>query len=138
MISKTGVHATLALAALAGLEEGEYMGAAQIAWEVGAPGNYLSKLLKQLAMGGVLESQKGFGGGFRLARSAGKITLYDIVEPIDKVSRWQGCFLGRKSCSGKSPCAVHDQWSKIREEYLRFLKKTTIADIAKHNPSRPK
>jgi Rrf2 family protein len=135
MISKTGIHATLALTILARLGPGEFTGASQIAKEVGAPPNYLGKLLKQLAESGILESQKGFGGGFRLAKSGTKISLYDIVEPLDKISKWNGCFLGRAKCSDKSPCAVHHRWSKIREGYLEFLKETTIAELAEKNVS---
>jgi Rrf2 family protein len=130
MISKTGIHATLALTLLAQMRPGEYAGATQIATEVGAPRNYLGKLLKKLASEGLVESQKGFGGGFRLALSPAKITLYDIVEPIDRVSRWNGCFLGNARCDEKAPCPVHAQWAKIREGYLHFLKKTTIAQVA--------
>lgn len=130
MISRTGIHATLALTFLAQLKPGEYAGASQIAGEVGAPGNYLGKLLKQLAAHGLVESQKGFGGGFRLARPARKIALFDIIEPLDKVSKWQGCFLGRPKCSDKSPCAVHHKWSKIRDVYLHFLKTTTVHQLA--------
>jgi Rrf2 family protein len=131
MISKTGIHATLALTFLAELEPGQYAGAAQIADEIGAPRNYLGKLLKQLGEQGLVDSQKGFGGGFRLAKAPDKITLYDIIEPLDRVSKWNGCFLGRARCSEKSPCAVHKQWSQIREDYLRFLKETTVAALAR-------
>lgn len=130
MISRTGTHATLALAFLAHLKPGEYAGASQIAAQVGAPRNYLGKLLKLLAEQGLVESQKGFGGGFRLAKAGGKITLYDILEPVDKVSKWNGCFMGRPRCSEKSPCALHSRWSKIRGEYLDFLKATTVAEVA--------
>lgn len=130
MISKTGIHATLALALLANLESGTFAGASQIAETVGAPPNYLGKLLKQLAAEGLLESQKGFGGGFRLSRPAGKITLYDVLEPIERVSKWNGCFLGRARCSEKSPCALHERWSAIRQQYLSFLRTTTVAEIA--------
>lgn len=130
MISKTGIHATLALAYLAQLEPGTYAGASQIADAVGAPRNYLGKLLKQLAENGLLESQKGFGGGFRLSRSADKISVYDILEPIERVSKWNGCFLGRYQCSENSPCSMHNRWSKIRDEYLAFLKETTIAEVS--------
>ena len=130
MISRTGTHATLALAFLARLRPGEYAGASQIASEVGAPRNYLGKLLKLLAAEGLVESQKGFGGGFRLARAGAKITLYDILEPVEKVSKWNGCFMGRTRCNEKSPCALHIRWSKIRSDYLEFLKVTTISDVA--------
>lgn len=135
MISKTGIHATLALALLAKLEPGQFAGASQIAEAVGAPPNYLGKLLKQLAAGGLLDSQKGYGGGFRLAKDADSISLYDIVEPIEKVSKWNACFLGRARCSGDGACAVHSSWSKIREDYLKFLKDTTIAQIARSTDS---
>lgn len=130
MLSKTGTHATLAMTLLARSEPGAYLGAAQIAGEVGAPGNYLGKLLKRLAAEGLVESQKGFGGGFRLARPAKKIRIYDIVEPLDHVSRWNGCFLGRPTCNPNKPCAVHQRWAKVREEYLDFLKNTSLAELA--------
>lgn len=138
MISKTGIHATLALTFLAELEPGQYAGAAQIADAVGAPRNYLGKLLKQLGEQGLLDSQKGFGGGFRLAKAPEKITLYDIIEPLDRVSKWNGCFLGRARCSEKSPCAVHGRWSKIREDYLGFLKETTVAALTRKETSLKK
>ncbi|KAA3634898.1 MAG: Rrf2 family transcriptional regulator [Calditrichaeota bacterium] len=131
MISKTGIHATLALAFLSQLDSDEFAGATQIANKVGAPPNYLGKLLKQLAEEGLVISQKGFGGGFKLAKPADKITVYDVLEPIEKVSKWNGCFLGRSQCSEKSPCSVHTRWSKVREDYLSFLKETTIKEVAK-------
>ncbi len=130
MISKTAIHASLALALMARLRPGEYAGAAHIAEATGAPQNYLGKLLKTLATEGLLVSQKGFGGGFRLAREAKRISLYDVVEPIDHLSRWGDCLLGGGRCKPGSPCAVHHRWKKVREEYLQFLRQTTIADLA--------
>jgi Rrf2 family transcriptional regulator, iron-sulfur cluster assembly transcription factor len=137
MISKTGVHAMLALALMAQLKPGEYAGTVHIAKEIGAPQNYLGKLLAILAGEGLLISQKGFGGGFRLAHEARQISLYDVVEPIDKVSRWSGCFLGRGVCDANHPCAVHDRWKAVREEYLRFLKETTIEDLTEKRVGIP-
>ena len=130
MISKTGIHATLALTFLAKLADGVFAGASVIAREIGAPQNYLGKLLNNLAGAGLVISQKGFGGGFRLARPASRISIFDIVDPIDHTSRWGNCFLGNGKCTGEDPCAVHDQWHEIRERYLNFLKTTTLADLA--------
>jgi Rrf2 family protein len=130
MLTKTGVHATLAMALLARSKPGQYVGAGQIAQVVGAPGNYLGKLLKRLAAAGLLESQKGYGGGFRLARPAEDIRVYDVVEPLENISRWNGCFLGRPTCNPDQPCAIHDRWSQVREQYLNFLKETSIAELA--------
>ena len=130
MISKTGIHATLALVCMAHADPAAYTGATKIAAEVGAPPNYLGKLLKQLAQEGLLESRKGLNGGFKLARPPHKITLYDVVEPIDHISKWNGCLLGRGKCSETKPCPVHHRWSKVRREYLKFMKETTIAELA--------
>jgi Rrf2 family protein len=135
MLSKTGLHAVRAVVALAKLPEGAYGGAARIAQEIGAPQNYLGKLLKSLAEEGVVESQKGLGGGFRLARAAERITLLDIVEPIEHISRWSGCLLGRPECSEINPCAMHDRWKAVRDAYLNMLRRTTIAElVAKGEP----
>lgn len=131
MLSKTAVHAVSAVTVLAELPAGGYAGAGDIAGEIGAPPNYLGKLLKMLADEGLVQSQKGKGGGFRLARDAADVSVYDLVEPIDHVSRWNGCFLGRRRCSDESPCAVHGRWAVVRDEYLRFLQQTSIAELVR-------
>lgn len=129
MLSKSGIHAVRALIVLAELKNGEYRGAVAIARQNNAPGNYLGKLLQQLARRGLVKSQKGLGGGFRLARDPHKITLYDIVDAIEDVGRWRDCILGRPNCSDKNPCPVHNQWGPVRDAYLALLKDTTIADL---------
>jgi len=131
MISKTGMHAVTALAALAALPPGAYAGAAEIAAGTGAPPNYLGKLLKTLADAGLVQSQKGKGGGFRLARNPAAISVFQAVDPIEHLSRWSGCFLGRARCSPKHPCPVHQHWQRVRDRYLKFLQETTIADLAR-------
>lgn len=137
MISRTGIHAIKAMVTLAELEEGSFAGANEIAERTGAPANYLGKLLKILAQRGLLVSQKGKNGGFRLARKPQSISLYDVMDPIEHVSRWSGCFLGRDRCSDAAPCAVHRQWGSVRDSYLEFLKQTTIGDIAAHRQAHP-
>jgi Rrf2 family protein len=129
MLSKTGLHAVRAITALARLPEGAFGGAARIAQEIGAPQNYLGKLLKTFAAEGLLESQKGLGGGFRLARHPREISLLDVVEPIEHISRWSGCILGRPECSEADPCAIHSRWKAVRDAYLRMLERTTIAEL---------
>jgi len=130
MISRTAAHAITGLAVLAHLPEGGYAGAGEVAENIGAPRNYLGKLLKMLADQGLVESQKGKGGGFRLARPADTITLFDVINPIDHLDRWSRCFLGGPNCSAESPCPVHPKWGPVRDAYFRFLKQTTIAEIA--------
>lgn len=134
MISKSALQAIRALSLLAELPEGAHEGAAAIAEKIGARGNYLGKLLQALTHEGLVTSQKGLGGGFRLARPAHAISLFDVVDPIDQVSRWSGCFMGRPKCSSENPCAIHHRWLEVREAYLQLLKETSIADLVDRVP----
>ena len=130
MFSKTALHAIRALIVLAELPEGTYAGAGALAERIDAPRNYLGKLLQTLSHEGLVNSQKGLGGGFALARAASEISLFDVVEPIEHVARWEGCILGQSQCGGDSPCVIHDRWGAIRDSYLDLLKDTRISDLA--------
>ena len=130
MLSKSGVHAVRALVVLAELPSGDYKGAVAIAQQTGAPQNYLGKLLQLLSRRGLVESQKGLGGGFRLARSPHEISLFDVIDAIEDSSRWNECILGNPSCSDDNPCSVHSRWAPVRDSYLELMKNTTIVDLA--------
>jgi Rrf2 family protein len=129
VLSKSGVHAVRALVALAELPPGEYKGAVAIARQTGAPKNYLGKLLQLLSRRGLVESQKGLGGGFRLARAPASISLFDVIDAIEDSSRWYECILGNPSCSDDNPCSVHARWGPVRDSYLALMKNTTIIDL---------
>lgn len=137
MMSKTAVHAVKALVALADLPDNGFQGAVSLAGQIGAPQNYLGKLLQTLARAGVVCSQKGLGGGFRLAKRPEDIRLLDVVEPIDHVSRWSGCLMGQSLCSGDAPCALHDGWAKVRGAYLEMLERYTVADVRERKTALP-
>jgi Rrf2 family protein len=130
MLSKTARDVLKALMALAQLPPDGYEGAGSVAERIGAPRNYLAKQLKQLARLGLVISRKGLGGGFRLARPAQDITLFEVVEPLDNVSRVQNCFFGG-GCDCHAACAVHHRWARVRQSFLDFLNHTTISDLAR-------
>ena len=138
MLSKTSVHALRAIAFLAALPPQSYAGAASIAKRIHAPANYLGKLLQTLCRHGVLFSQKGLGGGFQLAKDPRKISLLEVVEPIDHISQKPGCALGQDPCSDKNPCAVHERWKQVRQQFIHFLEETHVSDLTKkfHFPTK--
>lgn len=131
MLTKTSKQVINALVKLAKLEEGEWLGVGAIAQQIKVPQNYLGKMLQSFVVAGLVVSQKGLGGGFRLAKDPKEISLFDVVEPIENVDVWSGCALGLKKCSDKNACAVHFKWKSVKEQYLSFLKKTTIASLVK-------
>jgi len=132
MLTRSGVHAIRALMVLTSQQNGDYCGTSAIAAATGAPRNYLGKLLLTLARRGLIESQKGLGGGFRLARDPEEITLYEVVEAIEDVARWKECAFGGKFCSEINPCAIHSRWVHVRDEYLSLLRNTSVAELARN------
>lgn len=131
MINKISIQTIKALVELARLEPGRTEGIVRIAKRIHAPQNYLAKVFQNLVWEGLVASQKGLNGGFRLAKPASQIRLYDVVNVLEDLKGWEGCFMGKAKCSGSSPCAAHKQWESARNAHMDFLKKTTIADLKK-------
>ncbi len=86
--------------------------------------------MQTLAKSGVLSSYKGPTGGFALARPAGRITLYDIVEALDDVSNYDHCAVGLAECSDQNPCPLHTMWTGVRTAVLDYFRRTTLVDLA--------
>ncbi|MEM8873818.1 MAG: Rrf2 family transcriptional regulator [Planctomycetota bacterium] len=92
---------------------------------------FVSKILHGVAKAGLVKSTKGRGGGFRLNRAPEKITLLDIVDVIDGTDTYRRCAVGSfERCNDKQPCPQHDSFKPLRENIIRYLKDTTIADLA--------
>src|SRR5438128_1725977 len=103
MITQTTEHAVRALLFLAQRPPGEAVSADRIAQALGAPGNYLGKTLNVLARRGILSSNRGPQGGFRLARRPGDITLAEIADVIAEPRAHAICLLGDRPCSDRTP-----------------------------------
>jgi Rrf2 family protein len=129
MISKTSLQIIKALLELAKLPIGEAEGVVRIAEKIEAPQHYLGKVLQGLVREGIVVSQKGLNGGFRLAKLPKEISLYDVVSSLEDVKSWEGCFMGNSVCSAQAACSAHQYWASARDAYMSFLKNTTIADL---------
>ncbi len=129
MLTKTTIQIIKALIELAKLPPEKYEGSESIARKISAPANYLGKLLQQLSSRGVVHSQKGFGGGFRLGKAPGQIPLYDVAQSTENIDEWTNCAFGFGKCSEGSPCLVHSRWKVVCQTHLNFLKETTIKDL---------
>ena len=114
---------------LESLGAGQFAEARTIAAAAEAPPNYLGKLLGQLARAGILEGKKGAGGGFRLARAPGELSLFEALSPVEQLVTERDCILGREGCDGSAPCALHERWAAIRMETIDFLTTTHLDDL---------
>ncbi|HEV3483632.1 MAG TPA: Rrf2 family transcriptional regulator [Candidatus Acidoferrales bacterium] len=128
--SKPCEYAIRALAFLAqSPRDGGTQGTA-IAKGEGLPAPVLGKVLQELVRKGLLESRRGPGGGFRLARNPRLITLRDVVAAIDGLNQFAECAVGLEGCSDDSPCPLHDTWKGLRTQLMNYLETTTLSDMA--------
>ena len=128
--SRSVEYGLRALTHLAALPKGAQKMAREIAAEENAPLFYLAKTLQQLARRGVLRSLKGPSGGFSLNRPPRKISLMDVVDALDGSQAFERCAVGLLECDDKAPCPLHDRLKPLRQSVVRYLTRTTLADLA--------
>ncbi len=103
----------------------------EIASEIQVPEHFLAKILQNLVRHQLLDSFKGRGGGFQLARAPERISLGAIVLAVDGNGLTENCLLGLPHCSADSPCPMHDWWSLQRRELKEMLEGQSLADLAR-------
>jgi Rrf2 family iron-sulfur cluster assembly transcriptional regulator len=108
---------------------GQPVRAGQIAARLGLPANYLSKILHALTRFGVLESERGPHGGFRLARPPEQLSLAEVMAPFEAIVEQRSCLLGWDPCSDEAPCRLHEQWKRASDPMIEFFNTTMIADL---------
>ena len=99
---------------------------------------YMAKHMQALARAGVVESVRGPRGGYRLARPADHISLWDIVEAIESDEPAFRCSEIRQqgpcvSPNGdfRKPCEIHAAFNKAETAWRAELKATNLGDMVK-------
>ena len=111
--------------------QGEMSSIKEMTKKLDIPYHFLAKILQDLSRKGLLRSLKGPTGGFALGMPAKDMTLFHIVEAIDGVALTSQCVMGFPECSGKNPCAVHEQWAGLRDGIYKMLVNKHIMEMAK-------
>jgi Rrf2 family protein len=91
----------------------------------------VSKLLAALARAGVLVSQRGAKGGYRLARAPEAITAADIVSAVDGPIALTVCIEhGSGACDVESLCPTRSGWRRINDAVRDAMKSVSLAELA--------
>jgi len=104
----------------------------EIARETGIPANYLSKIMNQLRKSGLVDSQKGWGGGFVLKPEAHHRQIGEVVAIFEGTATppsIHACVFGLPQCDDANPCPLHPYWGKIRETYHQMLEEKTVGEL---------
>lgn len=128
MLTQTTKYALQALAFMVEAPE-EWHEVQRLSKRLGIPANYLSKILGQLAKRGILESRKGWGGGFRIGRDPSTVPLDEVIRFLEGSDHARNCIFGFPVCSDSKPCPLHDEWKRVRSIYETMLLERTVADL---------
>lgn len=131
-LNKTSQYALRVLGYMA-LEERLYI-AEELSATLKIPTQYLRRLLTNLAKAGLLSSDKGKGGGYRLAKPADSVYLSEILAATEKKELLNSCIFGLEKCVRENPCAMHELWAQAKGNILKILRTTSLADMVT-NPS---
>jgi Rrf2 family protein len=131
-LSSTAQQAIHAVLCIAGSESEGPVRVDEVAAAMNAPRNYLSKTLHTLSRAGVLHSERGPRGGFRLAIDPDQLTLAQIVAPFEPVAE-RRCLVGRPTCGDDYPCPAHHRWKAVAAEIETFFRETTVGQLLHEN-----
>ncbi len=95
---------------------------------------YLEQLFAKLRRAGLVSGVRGPGGGFKLAKSADKMRIAEIVLAVDeplKATRCHGVH-GDGCLSRSGRCLTHDLWDELGARIEQFLSSVTLADVVEH------
>ena len=110
-----------------------------IAAATGVPEPTVAKVLKILAGGGLVLSQRGARGGYRLARPLTELSVAQIVATVDGPIALTACVDGSTSdCEASCRCALHGRWGMVNDAVRDTLTAITLSDmLAAPMPARP-
>lgn len=106
--------------------------ASNLAGKVHLPLPIVSKILKALAREGLIESQRGVHGGYRLTRSPDQISVAEIITAIEGPIAITECTTESPvQCDLAAMCAVRANWQTINRVVLSALQGVSLAQMAK-------
>jgi Rrf2 family protein len=134
MLSKRAKYAIKALLALADHTRDEPMRIADLAQREHIPPKFLELILLGLKHQGILQSRKGKGGGYLLARDPADIYLGQIVRMFDGPLAPVPCasqtaYVPCADCANEAVCGVHLAMKEVRDATARVLDGTNLASL---------
>ena len=94
--------------------------------------SYLEQLFAKLRRGALVESVRGPGGGYMLARPTDQLSVADIIIAVEESIDSRQCE-GKQNCHGeagpKRRCMTHDLWESLNYNVLQFLAGVTLSEL---------
>ena len=122
-------YAIVVLGALA-RKNGKTVATGQLADFVGLPQPTVAKVSKILLAAGLVETQRGVRGGYRLKKTLANVALVDVVEAVEGPIVVNDCVNGAKNlCAVKNCCCMSCCWDKVNLAIRKALMEVTLEDL---------
>lgn len=101
-----------------------------VAAATGIPEPTVAKVLKILTAAGLVSSQRGARGGYRLGRALSAIPVADVIAAVDGPIALTACVEGSNSeCESQGLCPMRGRWDPVNQAIHRALSDITLADM---------
>ena len=97
--------------------------------------SYLEQLFGKLRRHELVESTRGPGGGYTLARPAKSVTVADIIFAVDEPLDATQCG-GKENCNDDGPCMTHELWSNLNKRMVEYLDSVTLGELVEQQKGR--
>lgn len=136
-VSRRTDYATRALVVLA-LEDGGSLKLEELSRRTGAPQSVLEQVMPTLRTAGIVRSERGPAGGYRLNKSPAEITLERVVRLFEGQLAPIGYATRRSpdSCPRFVAKSLRRAWGDVRDATIDVLERTTFADLAEQAGGR--
>jgi Rrf2 family iron-sulfur cluster assembly transcriptional regulator len=97
--------------------------------------SYLEQLFGKLRRHTLVESVRGPGGGYTLARELAKVSVADIITAVDEPLDATQCG-GKENCKDDQRCMTHDLWSTLNDKMYEYLDSVKLSDLVAQQAAR--
>ena len=97
--------------------------------------SYLEQLFGKLRRHTLVESVRGPGGGYTLARDLAKVSVADIITAVDEPLDATQCG-GKENCKDEQRCMTHDLWSTLNDKMYEYLDSVKLSDLVAQQAAR--
>ena len=97
--------------------------------------SYLEQLFGKLRRHTLVESVRGPGGGYTLARDLAKVSVADIITAVDEPLDATQCG-GKENCHEEQRCMTHDLWARLNDKMYEYLDSVKLSDLVAQQAER--
>ena len=90
--------------------------------------SYLEQLFAKLRRRALVDSVRGPGGGYCLAKDMAQVSVAEIILAVDEPIDATQCG-GKENCRDDGKCITHDLWAKLNEHILDYLDAVTLRQL---------